>query len=423
MRLPAFWALSACLAVAGCSSFGKKSPSSPPPDPPSAGPRQPFWAEPGSRPGPVVPAPASGAATAGGPGRVFGDPNVSPANLNAETSGVLAGSIIDVYDRRPANAFIQVALAENAGTPGGKPIEVEANSQGYFLIQGLQPGKTYQLTARVKDGSRVLAGAAQARPPYTRLVIRLSEENAGGAAPLPPHAATVGPYGGNGPPTSLPPGVAPPPEAVPGTGAVAPPTGNIARDPTNRPAPTATVPGPPANPGPPRPPLMPAPSKSAPLSYQEGIRPGEFRLTTLEGKPWDFSQHYGRLVLVDFWGTWCLPCVASIPQVKKFQQFYGADGLEVIGVACRERGPWAQQVEGVAQVQRKLAPNYQFYLDYSDHNPGPAQARFGVTQFPTLILLDGDGRELWRGNAGQDQELEQVIASRLGTPLRIPRRP
>src|SRR5205823_9687359 len=52
-----------------------------------------------------------------------------------------------------------------------------------------------------------------------------------------------------------------------------------------------------------------------------------FALNDLSGQPWEFRSHRGRVVLIDFWGTWCLPCLQSIPHLRILQDRYGPYGL------------------------------------------------------------------------------------------------
>src|SRR5262249_33845050 len=57
-----------------------------------------------------------------------------------------------------------------------------------------------------------------------------------------------------------------------------------------------------------------------------------FALYDLNGQPWEFRHHQGRLVLLDFWGTWCPHCLVSIKDLNYLQDRYGRYGLEVIGI-------------------------------------------------------------------------------------------
>jgi len=53
---------------------------------------------------------------------------------------------------------------------------------------------------------------------------------------------------------------------------------------------------------------------------------------TVDGKPFDISEYKGKVVIVDFWATWCGPCLAELPNLKKIYQKYHDRGLEIVGV-------------------------------------------------------------------------------------------
>jgi thiol-disulfide isomerase/thioredoxin len=136
------------------------------------------------------------------------------------------------------------------------------------------------------------------------------------------------------------------------------------------------------------------------------------RLPDADGREWDFAQHRGRLVLLDFWGTWCGPCVRAVPEVSRLHATYAGSGLEVIGVAC-ERGSPAENAGRVRSARQKLGIPYRLILADAA-NGVAAQDQFHVNALPTLILLDGEGVILWRGSPEQMRELEGTIRRRLG---------
>src|SRR5215472_13898894 len=59
----------------------------------------------------------------------------------------------------------------------------------------------------------------------------------------------------------------------------------------------------------------------------------DFNLPQLNGQPLQLSSYRGKVVLLDFWATWCVPCRAEIPQFVELQQKYGDRGLQIIGVS------------------------------------------------------------------------------------------
>lgn len=140
-----------------------------------------------------------------------------------------------------------------------------------------------------------------------------------------------------------------------------------------------------------------------------------FALNDLDGQPWEFRQRHGRVVLLDFWGTWCMYCQQAIPHLKDMQLRYGPYGLEVIGIAY-EHGPVSEQVQKVSRVRNRLGINYKLLLG-SDQNTCPVRTQFQVRSWPTFVLLDDQGRIIWRGEGVDAQSmrtLEVIIRQRLG---------
>jgi thiol-disulfide isomerase/thioredoxin len=157
---------------------------------------------------------------------------------------------------------------------------------------------------------------------------------------------------------------------------------------------------------------MPIHSAAGPACLVSGGRVVTLRLSDPEGRTWDFAQRRGRVVLLDFWGTWCGPCLRAIPEVQRLNSTYGGSGLEVIGVAC-EHGSPADNVRRVQETRQRLGINYRLLLN-SASSGATADQQFHITALPTLVLLDADGTIVWRGGADQFRDLEGNIRRRLG---------
>ena len=101
---------------------------------------------------------------------------------------------------------------------------------------------------------------------------------------------------------------------------------------------------------------------------------------TINGKPFVLGETNGKYLLLDFWGSWCTPCIAEMPELKKFQQKY-QNKVELIGLVCRDTK------EKALTAIKKHALNWtHLYSETEEFG-----TLFGVTAYPTKILLDPNG--------------------------------
>jgi thiol-disulfide isomerase/thioredoxin len=121
----------------------------------------------------------------------------------------------------------------------------------------------------------------------------------------------------------------------------------------------------------------------------------DFRLPNLEGQPVSLADFQSDYILLDFWGTWCRPCMTSVPHFVDLQKRLGSKSLAVVGVACEE-GPPDSNAAHVADVAKRLGINYDILLSRKDAL-SPLQQSLHIQAFPTMILIDRSGRVLWRG--------------------------
>jgi cytochrome c biogenesis protein CcmG/thiol:disulfide interchange protein DsbE len=128
-------------------------------------------------------------------------------------------------------------------------------------------------------------------------------------------------------------------------------------------------------------------------------------LTDLQGKRVDWKRFEGRVVLVDFWATWCQPCRRSLPELQELHERWSPRGFTVLGVSVDQ--------QAAANVQKFVAARNLTYPSAIDAKQAVAQ-RYGVRMLPTAYLVDGEGRivKYWVGLPDPD-ELEEQIAGLL----------
>ena len=115
---------------------------------------------------------------------------------------------------------------------------------------------------------------------------------------------------------------------------------------------------------------------------KESVSTPDFTLKTLEGQEITLSKLKGKVVLLDFWATWCAPCRESIPHLVELYKTYGEKGLEVIGMNL-DRG----DTDTVRRFVKSMDIPYPIAL-----TPEEVARDFGVTALPTTILIDKEGR-------------------------------
>jgi thiol-disulfide isomerase/thioredoxin len=138
------------------------------------------------------------------------------------------------------------------------------------------------------------------------------------------------------------------------------------------------------------------------------IRIGElapdFSLEDAQGKMHNLSDYRGKVVLLDFWATWCPPCRAAMPGVQKLHEKYGAKGLVALGMNCWENAD-------PAAFMKEQGFMYQLLLKADE-----VAGKYGVTGIPTFYLIGPDGR-IVSGSVGFDAGAEEKLGAKIESLL------
>ena len=142
-------------------------------------------------------------------------------------------------------------------------------------------------------------------------------------------------------------------------------------------------------------------SPSAPAGAPEAAAPLSGK--ALDGKTASLSDYKGKVVLVDFWATWCDPCKYEIPELVKLQAKLGPKGFAILSVSMDE------DVSEVAPFAKKAKINYPVILNGGDRPP----KGWVAPGLPTAYLIGRDNKIIWRkfGSKSIDQVGADVEAA------------
>lgn len=132
----------------------------------------------------------------------------------------------------------------------------------------------------------------------------------------------------------------------------------------------------------------------------------DFTLPQLDGQPLSLSSYRGKVVLLDFWATWCVPCREETPHFVALQQKYGDRGLEIIGVSMDD------SADPVGPFVERFHVNYPIVMGTAK----TGEQYGGVLGLPIAFLIDRQGRIVSKHlGATQAEVFEKEIAPMLSS--------
>ena len=124
----------------------------------------------------------------------------------------------------------------------------------------------------------------------------------------------------------------------------------------------------------------PPPSTNAPVGTQVGMQAPDFTLRTPTGERFNLQEQRGKPVFLNFWATWCGPCIAEMPDMQKLQNTM-ADSIHIVGIDLRESR------SQVLRFITRYGYTWTFVLD----STGDVSGTYGASSIPRSVFIDAKG--------------------------------
>lgn len=128
-----------------------------------------------------------------------------------------------------------------------------------------------------------------------------------------------------------------------------------------------------------------ATASNQPVPWPPGEAAPPLALADAQGREWRLADLRGKVVLINFWATWCEPCRTEMPTLQSIADLYGNE-LVVLAVNFKERDDRVQRFARAAGITLPMPMD----------RDGAASAAWGVKIYPTSIIVARDGRPRWR---------------------------
>ena len=137
-------------------------------------------------------------------------------------------------------------------------------------------------------------------------------------------------------------------------------------------------------------------SKKQPQRPDYAIKAPDFKLRTVQGKLVNLSDYKGKVVLLNFWGTWCGPCLQEIPDLNNLYTKYNKKGLEILGITIPRSGITDSDKE-LIKFMKRWKMDYTILKDIHGYETQMVMIEYGksigrpITGVPTTLIIDREG--------------------------------
>ncbi|MEY3444954.1 MAG: hypothetical protein RLZZ519_3235, partial [Bacteroidota bacterium] len=138
----------------------------------------------------------------------------------------------------------------------------------------------------------------------------------------------------------------------------------------------------------------------------EGGTAPDISAATPDGKTMKLSDFRGKIVMIDFWASWCRPCRMENPNVLLAYNKYHSKGFEILGVSLdQEKGKWLDAIKQDGLIWNHIS-------DLGGWGSQPAKA-YGVNSIPATVLVDKEGKIIARNLRGPalEEKLKEIFGS------------
>ena len=122
------------------------------------------------------------------------------------------------------------------------------------------------------------------------------------------------------------------------------------------------------------------------------IKAPDFTLRTVQGELFKLSENRGKVIMLNFWGTWCGPCRREIPDFNKLHAKYQKDGLEIVGVTLTSGSS-----KNILEFMNSWNMKYTVLTDIDNNETQKVTSDYGraigrpITGIPTTLIIDQEG--------------------------------